>query len=57
MLNNKNLAAIYFIAFISCLVVFFGKHQWGWLAASGIWLVLGIYSFLKYNRNGNDLDK
>ena len=57
MLNNRYLAAIYFIAFISCLVVFLGKHQWGWLAASGVWLALGIYSFIKYNRDGNDLDK
>ena len=57
MLSNRYLAAIYFIAFISSLVVFFGKHQWGWLAAAGIWLVLGIYSFIKYNRDGNNLDK
>ena len=26
-------------------------------AASVIWLMLGIYSFIRYNRNGNDLDK
>ena len=57
MVDNKYLAPLYLIAFIASLVVFFGKHQWGWLAASVIWLVLGIYSFIRYNRNGNDLDK
>ena len=57
MFNNKMLAPIYFIAFISCLVVFFSKHEWGWIVASGVWLAIGIYSFIKYNKNGNDLDK
>ena len=57
MFNNKTLAPIYFIAFISCLVVFFGKHEWGWLVASGIWLALGIYYFIKYNKSDNDLKK
>ena len=57
MINNKMLAPIYFIAFISCLVVFFSKHEWGWIVASGVWLAIGIYSFIKYNKNGNDLDK
>ena len=57
MFNNKMLAPIYFIAFISCLVVFFSKHEWGWIVAAGVWLAIGIYSFIKYNKNGNDLDK
>lgn len=57
MVSNKLLAPVYFIAFVSCLVVFFVKREWGWLAAAGIWLALGIYYYIKYNKNGNDLDR
>lgn len=57
MINNKMLAPIYFIAFVSCLIVFFGKHEWGWVVAAGIWFALSIYYFLKYNRSDNDLKK
>jgi len=57
MFSNKMLAPIYFIAFISCVVVFYSKREWGWLVAAGVWLALGIFYFIKYNRNGNDLDK
>ncbi len=57
MVSNKLLAPVYFIAFVSCLVVFFTKRQWGWLVAAVVWLVLGIYYYAKYNRNGNDLDR
>ncbi len=57
MFSNKTLAPIYFMAFVSCFIVFLGKHEWGWLVAAVIWLALGIYFFIKYNRNGNDLDK
>ena len=57
MFSNKMLAPIYFIAFISCLVVFFGKREWGWLVAAVVWLALGIYYFMKYNRSDNDLKK
>ena len=57
MVSNKLLAPVYFIAFVSCLVVFFTKRQWGWLVAAVVWLVLGIYYYGKYNRNGNDLDR
>ena len=57
MVSNKLLAPVYFIAFVSCLVVFFVKREWGWLGAAGIWLALGIYYYIKYNKNGNDLDR
>ena len=57
MFNNKMLPPIYFIAAISCATVFYGKREWGWLVAAGVWLALGIFYFIKYNRNGNDLDK
>lgn len=57
MFNNKMLAPIYFIAFISCLVVFFSKREFGWLISSGIWLALGIYYFIKYNKSDNGLKK
>ena len=51
MFSNKMLAPIYLIAFVSCFIVFLGKREWGWLVASVIWLVLGIYFFIKYNRS------
>ena len=45
--NNKTLAAFYFIAFIVCLLVFFGRRSWGYLVASVLWLGLGVYCLIK----------
>jgi hypothetical protein len=45
--NNKVLAGLYFIAFVACLVTFFGGHRWGYLAAAVVWLVLGIYCLIR----------
>ena len=45
--SNKTLAAFYFIAFIVCLLVFFGRHSWGYLAAAGVWFALGIYCLIR----------
>ena len=52
--NNKVLAALYFIAFVACFITFFGAHKWGYLAAAGVWLALGIYCLIM-DRNDNDL--
>lgn len=57
MFSNKLLAPIYLIAFVSCAVVYYSKRESGWLIAAGVWLALGIYFFIKYNRGGNDLDQ
>ena len=45
--NNKVLAALYFIAFVACFVTFLGRHSWGYLVASVIWLMLGIYCLVR----------
>jgi hypothetical protein len=45
--NNKITAALYFIAFVACLITFFGRHSWGYLAAAVLWLVLGVYCLIK----------
>ena len=45
--NNKVLAALYFIAFIACLITFFGRHSWGYLVAAVLWLMLGIYLLVR----------
>ena len=52
--NTKFVAAIYFIAAIACGVTFFSGHRWGYLAAAGIWLALGVYCLIK-DRNDSDL--
>ena len=57
MFSNKMLAPLYFIAFISCLIVFCGKREWGWLVASGVWLAISIYCFIRYNKSDNDLKR
>ena len=54
MFNNKTLAPIYFIAAISCATVFYGKREWGWLVAAGVWLALSVFYFIK-NKSDNDL--
>ena len=55
MINNKLLAPIYFIACVACFIVFFVKHQWPWLTVAGAWLAMGIFSYIKYNKNDDDL--
>lgn len=45
--NNKALAALYFIAFIGCLLTFIKGRSWGYLVASGVWFALGIYCLVK----------
>ena len=45
--NNKVIAALYFIAFVGCLLAFFRGHSWGYLAAAGVWFALGIYCLIK----------
>ena len=45
--SNKTLAAFYFIAFIVCLLVFLGKHSWGYLVAAVVWLALGVYCLVR----------
>ena len=57
MFNNKLLAPIYLIAFISCVAVFYEKREWGWLVAAGVWLALSVFYFIKYNKSDNDLKK
>ena len=47
--NNKAIAALYLIAFIGCLLSFFRGHSWGYLVASVLWLMLGIYCLVKKN--------
>ena len=50
--NNKAIAALYFIAFIGCLLSFFRGHSWGYLVAAVVWLVLGVYMLI---RKGDDI--
>ena len=58
MIDNKILAPIYFIAFVASLIVFVFQHKWVWLPVAAVWLFLGIYSFMKYNKgDDNDLRK
>ena len=45
--NNKAVAALYFIAFIGCLLSFIRGHSWGYLVAAVVWLMLGIYCLVK----------
>ena len=52
--NNKFVAALYFIAFIGCLLTFIKGHRWGYLVAAGVWCALGIYCLIK-DRSDNDL--
>ena len=58
MFSNKTLAPLYFIAFVASLIAFVFQHKWFWLPVAAAWLLLGIYSFMKYNRgDDNDLKK
>lgn len=45
--NNKAVAALYFIAFIGCLLSFIKGHSWGYMVAAVVWLMLGIYCLIK----------
>ena len=45
--NNKAVAALYFIAFIGCLLSFIKGHSWGYLVAAVVWFMLGIYCLVK----------
>lgn len=45
--NSKVIAALYFIAFVGCLLAFFRGHSWGYLAAAGVWFALGIYCLIR----------
>lgn len=47
--NNKILAALYFVAFVGCLLTFISGRGWGYLAAAILWLVLGVYLLIKKN--------
>ena len=44
--SNKVLAAFYFIACVICLLTFIGGHKWGYLIASVVWLMMGIYCLI-----------
>jgi hypothetical protein len=58
MLNNKMLAPLYIIAFVASLLTFVFKHNWIWLPIAALWLLLGIYAYMKYNKgDDNDLKK
>ena len=50
----KAVAIFYFIAFVICVVTFFGSHKWGYLIAAAVWLVLGIYCIVR-DRDDNGL--
>ena len=52
--NNKVLAALYFIAFVACIITFIGGHKWGYLVAAVVWLLLGIYVLIS-GKNDNRL--
>ena len=45
--NSKVVAAMYFIAFIACLITFLGSHKWGYLVAAVVWIMLGIYCLIR----------
>ena len=45
--SDKTAAAFYFIAFVVCLITFFGTHKWGYLVAAALWLVIGIYLLVR----------
>jgi hypothetical protein len=58
MFNNKTLAPLYLIAFVASLIAFVFQHKWYWLPVAAAWLLLGIYSYMKYNKgDDNDLKK
>ncbi|MBQ3369901.1 MAG: hypothetical protein IJG48_02655 [Mogibacterium sp.] len=44
--NSKVIAALYFIAFVVCLVCFIGGRGWGYLVAAVVWILFGVYCLI-----------